>query len=171
MRIDFSNARRLLKQLDLRALFTQEMNWNSPDMGPFPLTVPAGKFLLTPVAEKGGVLVLTAECKTTDDLPDKSARLALHTKLTEQAFEHIIVFVNMAHTSTVWLRVEREGGRRKGVHEDRFHVSETGERLLQKLEGIAFDWSELDEDGQATIFQVTDKISASLATDKVTKRF
>ena len=170
-KIDTKRARKLLKQLDLKRLFVEELNWANSTRRPS--LIPAGgeEYSLTPIAEQGGMVVFEAASKTGDGIPDRSARLAVHQKLLEHAHEHILVFVNRARTTTQWVWVERQGGKRVRDYHHRFHIDQPGDSLLQKLEGMAFDWKELDEEGRASIIQVGDKVRAALAVEKVTKRF
>ena len=171
MAIDFKRARTLLKQLDLQRLFVEELNWANPTRSSIAVATSTGEFRLNPLAEQGGMVIFRMDSDAGKPLPDRKTRLAIHKQLLPQAQEHIIVFVNEPGTATIWMWVEREGGKRKGVHEHRYHTEQTGDSLLQKLEGLAFNWDDLDEEGRASIVQVTDRVKASLATTHVTKRF
>jgi len=171
MPIDIRNARSLLKQLDLRRLFIEELNWANPARRTQSIETGSGKFTLKPLAEQGGMVVFEVENKSGEGIPDRSTRLAVHSKLLEHAQEHILVFVNRPRTATCWLWVDREGGKRVRSPEHRYHTSQPGDSLLQKLQGLAFQWDELDNEGKASIVQVTDRVRANLATDRVTKRF
>jgi hypothetical protein len=171
MPIDIQRARALLKELDLKRLFIEELNWANPRRSSLSLQCNGQRYHLTPQAEQGGLVLLTVDKCPGDGLPDRNTRLALHRQLLDRAQEHILVFVNEPRTSTLWMWVEREGGKRKAIHEHRYHVQQPGDSLLQKLEGLAFDWDELDEEGRASIIQVTDRVRANLAAERVTKRF
>ncbi len=171
MPIDIKRARALLKELDLKRLFVEELNWQNPQRRAVSITCDELRYRLTPQAEAGGLVLFTVDKCPGDGLPARSTRIAIHRQLLDRAQEHILVFINQPRTTTLWMWVEREGGKRKGVHEHRFHVSQHGDSILQKLEGLAFDWNELDDEGKASIFQVTDRLRANLATERVTKRF
>ena len=173
MPIDFAATRSLLKSLDLKRLFIEQLNWDNPSrQGGIAVTASDDvRVLLTPLAEKGGMVVFRAENRSAEGIPDRAVRLRVHSELLAQAHEHIIVFVNKPGTATLWMWVEREGGRRRAVYEHRYHTDQPGDSLLQKLEGLAFDWDDLDEFGRASIIAVTARVQAALATDRVTKRF
>jgi hypothetical protein len=173
MPIDFAATRSLLKSLDLKRLFIEQLNWDNPSrQGGITVTASDDvRVLLTPLAEKGGMVVFRAENRSAEGIPDRAARLRVHSELLAQAHEHIIVFVNKPGTATLWMWVEREGSKRKAVYEHRYHTDQPGDSLLQKLEGLAFDWDDLDEFGRASIIAVTARVQAALATDRVTKRF
>lgn len=171
MPIDTRRARELLQKLDLKRLFVEELNWANPSSSPVNIQHGDHRYRLTPQADGGGMVLFTVDNCPGEGLPDRSTRLAIHKQLLDRAQEHILVFINGARTSTLWMWVDREGGRRKAVYEHRYHVQQPGDSLLQKLAGIAFDWSDLDADGKASIIQVTDRVRANLATERVTKRF
>ncbi|MEN6641395.1 MAG: DNA methyltransferase [Armatimonadia bacterium] len=171
MPIDTQHARTLLKQFDLQRLFVEELNWANPQRAPMTVQHDGQRYHLTPQAEQGGFVLFTVDKCPGDGLPDRNTRLAIHKQLLDRAQEHILVFINEPRKASVWMWVEREGGRRKAVYEHRYHVEQPGDSLLQKLTGLAFEWSELDEEGKASIIQVTDRVRANLATERVTKRF
>ena len=171
MPIDTKRARTLLKQLDLKRLFIEELNWANPQRAALAIQHDGQRYHLTPQAEAGGLVLFTVDKCPGDGLPDRNTRLAIHKQLLDRAQEHILVFINEPRKASVWMWVERESGRRKAVFEHRYHIEQPGDSLLQKLEGLAFDWSELDEEGKASIIQITDRVKASLATERVTKRF
>jgi tRNA1(Val) A37 N6-methylase TrmN6/adenylate kinase family enzyme len=174
MAIDLQNARELLRKLDLNRLFVEELNWSNPSEGAVSLTVDDQKFTLKPVAEQADLGVFEVRDPGGDGIPDLAVRKKIHKLVSDRhKYEHILVFVNRPQTTTLWSWLRREDGKAPRPNEHRFHVDQPGDSLLQRLEGLAFDWDELDEDGRATIIQVTDKVREQFSrnAEQVTKKF
>ena len=49
----------------------------------------------------------------------------------------------------------------------RYHITQNGDSLIQKLDAIAFSF---EEEGQITLFGVTSRVQASFYIEKVTRR-
>ena len=130
-KIDYRRVRSLLKQLDLPRLFVEELNWANPNRRPISFQIGSEEFALKAIAEQGGMVVFEATSTAGERIPDRSTRLAVHQKLLEHAQEHIVVFVNSTRTTTLWLWVERKGGKRVRDYHHRFHVAQPGDSLLQ----------------------------------------
>ena len=174
MAIDTRNARRLLRDLELNSLFVEELNWQNPSRRTTTVTVCDARFRLVPVAESGTLMVFAVESVGEDGIPDLATRKRVHRYVTDnQAHEHILVFINGPRTTTLWSWLRREEGRAPRPNEHRFHIQQPGDSLLQRLEGLAYDWDDLDEEGQATIVQATERARAAFATnaERVTRHF
>ena len=103
MPIDTQRVRELLRQLDLKRLFVEELNWANPHRPKLTIDHAGHKYRLTPQAEQGGLVVFSVETPSGDGLPDRSARLAIHRQLLDRAQEHILVFLNEPRTASLWM--------------------------------------------------------------------
>lgn len=174
MPIDVQNARQLLHSLDLNRLFVEELNWSNPGDGVISLPVDDHKFTLKPVATQAKLTVFEVRNPGGDGIPELATRKKIHKLVSNShAYEHILVFVNRPRTTTLWSWLRREDGKAPRPNEHRFHIDQPGDSLLQRLAGLAFDWEELDENGRATIIQVTDKVREQFSrnAEQVTKKF
>jgi hypothetical protein len=171
MPISLENARALLQSMKLQELFLTQLNWNRPQSREFQVTVHAGDYRLTPIAEQGGLQALTVRALNGTGIPDRATRLAIDTKATAHVYEHLLIFLEPSNTTTVWTWAKRENGKRVASFDHRFNVQQSGDSLVAKLAGLAFDLSELDDQGQATLRTVLQRVESSLKVDRVTKRF
>ncbi len=170
MLINFRRARQLLQGFQFRNLFIEELGWANPRIAPVHLEVDGARYQLTPVAEQGGMFVFEVTNPKDGSLPNCATRLAIERQLTPRYYEHLLIFTNAARTVSVWQWVKREAGK-AAAREHRYDKSQPGDSLLQKLQGIAFSFDDLDEEGKTTIGVVLDRVRANLDVERVTKRF
>ncbi len=170
MLINFRRARQLLQGFQFRNLFIEELGWANPRIAPVHLEVDGARYQLTPVAEQGGMFVFEVTNPKDGSLPNCATRLGLERQLTPRYYEHLLIFTNAARTVSVWQWVKREAGK-AAAREHRYDKSQPGDSLLQKLQGIAFSFDDLDEEGKTTIGVVLDRVRANLDVERVTKRF
>jgi hypothetical protein len=168
--INSKHSRILLQQFNFRQLFAEELCWASPAARPYQCNIDGQTFTATPIAEQGGMMVFEIQEPKEGLIPTRDIQLKITRHLAKTYAEHIIIFVNTARSSSLWLWVKREDGRYQ-PRDHRYSRSQSGDSLLQKLVGIAFTYEELDEEGRATIGVVLDRVRAALDTEKVTKRF
>ena len=64
--------------------------------------------------------------------------------------------------------MRREHGKPTACREHRYHTTQPGDLLIQKLETIAFSF---EEEGQLTLFDVTSRVRSSFDIERVTKKF
>jgi hypothetical protein len=173
MTITFRLARAHLETFDFKSLFVEELGWARTVGHWLPMEVDGEKYRLTPIAELAGMVVYECESQSPAyrDLPPANVRKKIDRDVTKLSFEHIIIFVDAARTKAAWLWVKREPGKAAKAREQTYQRGQPGDRLLQKLAGIAFDLSELDEEGQASIADVAGRVARAFDVERVTKRF
>lgn len=170
MAINARRARELLQQFDFRRLFAEELSWAVPAPRAMQLEVDNRTYTATPIAEQGGMMVFEVSDAKYGLIPDRGTQLKATRRIAQTYAEHILIFINAARTSSLWLWVKRENGQYH-PRDHRYSRSQSGDSLLQKLAGIAFEYNDLDEDGRTTIGIVLDRVQAALDVEKVTKRF
>ena len=170
MAINFQRARQLLQQFNFRQLFAEELNWATPSAKAIHVDADGETYQATPIAEQGGMMVFEIGSRKDGLIPGRSIQLKLHRRIAQTYAEHILVFVNAARSSSLWVWVKRQDGRLQ-ARDHWYHSSQPGDSLLQKLNGIAFTYDQLDEDGRIAIGPVLDAVEASFRAERVTKRF
>jgi len=171
MLINFRQARQHLEAFDFKKLFVEELGWARSSSKPVPIEVDGTTYRLTPIAELGGMVVYLCEAQPDGKLPAANLRKKIDRHVAELAFEHILIFVDQARTKAVWLWVKREAGKASKAREHTYAKGQPGDSLLQKLAGIAFSLDDLDDEGRASISDVTAKVSKAFDMERVTKRF
>lgn len=159
--------RKCLRGFDLTGLLVEELGWNHHSGSAVAVAVGERRFRAVPVAEKKGFMVW--RCESNDGrIPDHATRRQVDTRITERAFEHMIVFVDGARREQVWHWIRREQSKPDASREYTFRAGQTGEPVLQRLQNLAFG---LDEEESLTISLVADRVRSALNAEKVTKRF
>jgi hypothetical protein len=162
MKIDGSSVRRLLKECDFKTLFREQLGWDK-HTARLDIPLDGTTYSLSAIAEKRGFQVFT--CPT---IPDRPTRLKLDRQLTKSAREHLVIYVAPDRMEQLWEWVRREPDKPAASRDYRFHVGQTGDLLVQKLEALAIG---LAEEETLTIVDVTGRVKSALDVDKVTKRF
>ncbi len=67
--------------------------------------------------------------------------------------------------------MRRGGGYQTATREHTYYSNQPGDSLLVKLDGIAFDISELDSDGNVKVMKVVERVKKAFDVEKVTRRF
>ena len=171
MTLSTSRMRTHVQNFDFRKLFIEELGWTNYRQFYSPLTLAAGgpTYQFTPIAEQGGMVVL--QCTASDgELPTSAVRRKIHKHIRQLAAENFIIFVDGAKTIALWLWVKSESGKLT-AREYTYRAGQTGDALLQRLAGIAFDINDLDEEGRVSIASVTDRVKDAFDVERVTKRF
>jgi type I restriction-modification system DNA methylase subunit len=161
MAIDRERARQYLKSFDFARLFTQELGWDKYSAS-IAKQIDGHNYLFKAVAEKHGVVILVS-----DSIPEYSIRVKLDKLVAKDHFEHLIVFADQAHGRQVWQWFRKEPGKPVAVRTYHYASGQSGELLLQKLEGLVFT---LDEEEILTLTSVTGRLKA-FDVEKVTKKF
>ena len=76
--------------------------------------------------------------------------------------------MDAGQTEQCWQWVKRESGKPAAYREHSFRAGQTGERLLQRLQALAFD---LDEEPRLSVPIVASRVQHAMDVEKVTKRF
>ena len=167
MSLNRNRARDLLATGELHSLFIEELGWDRPG-GQLKITAAGTKAKLQPLAQKRGMVVYHCVPLSGESLPDYPNRRKIELQVAKFAHEHLIVFTDAYNETQIWQWVERELGKPIACREHRFHRSQTGEALLQKLEQIAFT---LEEEEKLSLTDVTRRARAGFDFEHVTKRF
>ncbi len=162
MTIDRAQARSLLNTGRFTDLFAEMLGWNrfTKDL---PIKVNGIVFHLRAVAEKRGVTVFVC-----NQLPEHKDRMAIERVITASYREHLIIFTEKSSGIQEWQWVRREPGKPASVRKETFRRSDTGERLIQRLEGIVFS---LEEEERLNTVAVSGRVNRAFDIDRVTKRF
>ena len=170
MTINYRQSRQYLEDFDFKRLFVEELGWSHRPGKATPIEVDGETYRVQPVAELGGMLVYLCESHSSD-VPPANLRKKIDKRVSELAYEHILIFVDQARTKAVWLWVKREPGQAAKAKEHTYHTGQPGDSLLQKLAGIAFEIDELDDEGRVSIAEVVGKVVKQFDVDRVTRRF
>lgn len=161
MAIDRERARQYLKAFEFRRLFIEELGWDNLSRT-LTKQLDGQEYHFQAVAEKRGVVVLLC-----DSIPEYAVRVKLDKLIAKDHFEHLIVFADQRQVRQAWQWFRKEPGKPVAVRTYHFGAGQSGELVLQKLEGLAFS---LDEEESLTLTDVTGRMR-TLDVEKVTKRF
>jgi hypothetical protein len=171
MAINRENVKKYLNDFDFHKIFIEEMLWNRHPAKPETLQIGDKKFQLSFIAEQAGFTACTIEDQETGKIPDKTTQLKTDTQIRKISHEHLIIFVDRRKTQAVWIWVKREKGLSPATRTHTYHKGQSGDSLIQKLEQLAFEFSELDVSGETLISTVTKKAKKAFDVEKVTKKF
>jgi len=165
--LDDARARRLLKDFNLERLFIQELGW---DRHAQTLQIAVGDdlFTLAAIAHKRGMVAFRYDVPPGKELPERAVRSKIERKVARSVHEHLIVYCDEQGGLQVWQWVKKEVGKPAQCREHRYHRTQSGEALFQKLQHVAFS---LDEEAELGIVDVTSRVRAAFDVDRVTRRF
>jgi hypothetical protein len=167
MQIDRSRIRKTLQQFNFEDLFIEELGWDNSDQPLLTIKVDQQSYTVKAIAQKRGMVAY--HCITNNEqLPDHSTRRKIDKEVTQYTREHFIIYTNTAKKEQVWQWVRREPGKPQASRENRYHINQSGENIIQKLEAISIDFEEEDN---LTLADVTHKARKAFDVDKVTKKF
>ena len=169
MPVSAEELRSHLQAFDFPRLFVEGLGWDHFQVEPLVLPVDGHEYALKPVAEKADFAVF--ECGPGADgvIPEYPVRRKVETQVTKRAFEHLIIFVDAARTQQVWQWVKRQTGKPAACREHQFHTGQTGQPLLQRLDGFIVTLE--DEARGIGITDVVSLVGKAFDVEKVTKRF
>lgn len=169
MQINRQETRQYLEESEFETLFIEELGWNYHRIQPLNITVDETDYRLTAIAEKRGMAVFECSQTTTDDhIPDYPTRRKIQKEVAKSFHENLIIYTDVEKDTQIWQWVRREHGKPTACREHRYHTTQPGDLLIQKLETIAFSF---EEEGQLTLFDVTSRVRSSFDIERVTKRF
>ena len=120
------------------------------------------------IAQKRGMVVYHCQPQNGGEIPDNGLRRKIDHQINSYSREHLIIYSDAAQQAQVWQWVRREKGKPLAPREYRYHISQDGESLVQKLTLLAID---LDEEEDLTMVDVETRAKKAFDVDKVTKRF
>ena len=169
MPVSTEELRPHLQAFDFARLFVDGLGWNYYQAEPLVLPIDGHQYALRPVAEKAEFAVFECGPGPDDAIPEYPVRRKIETQVTKRAFEHLVIFVDAARTQQVWQWVKRQAGRPPVCREHHFHTGQTGQPLLQRLDGFIITLE--DEAKGIRITDVVSSVGRALDVEKVTKRF
>ena len=169
MQVSIEELRPHLQAFDFPRLFVEGLGWDHFQVEPLVLPVDGHEYALKPVAEKAQFAVF--ECAPGPDgaIPEYPVRRKIETQVTKRTFEHLIIFVDATRTQQVWQWVKRQAGKPTACREHQFHMGQTGQPLLQRLDGFIVTLE--DEARGIGITNVVSLVGRAFDVEKVTKRF
>ena len=169
MTVSIEELRPHLQAFDFPSLFVEGLGWDHYPAELFAVQVNEQSFSLKPVAEKAGFVVFACVNGPDGAIPEYPVRRKIETQVTKRAFEHLIIFVDAARTQQVWQWVKRQAGKPTSCREHQFHTGQTGQPLLQRLDGFIVTLE--DEARGIGITDVVSLVGKAFDVEKVTKRF
>jgi hypothetical protein len=167
MPLNLHRVRQFLKEFDFPSLFREELGWDMHS-APLEIQLDGQTKKLQAVAHKRGMVALHCPTSAGGRLPEYSVRRKIEQQVAKAAHEHLIIFTDAAQTTQIWQWVKREPGKPAACREHTFHILQTGDALIQKLEAIAFT---LAEEETLVLGNVTRRARAGFDVERVTKRF
>ncbi len=167
MPVAIEELRPHLHAFDFEALLV-ELGWNYHRVDPPVVHVNDRRYSLKPVAEKEDVVVYECDSSVENNIPEYPVRRKIESQVAKSAYEHIIVFTDPGRKTQIWQWVKRESGKPAAYREFTFAAGQSGDHLLQRLQGLAFA---IEEEGSLSVPVVTSRVSKAFDVDRVTKRF
>ena len=172
MQFNRRETRQLLKDFEFQKLFIDELGWDRlRDEVKAEIReseADYGEYQLTAVAEKRGLAVFHCLGRIDGSMPDHAARSKIQRRVAKSVHEHLIIYTDAKNTTQIWQSVKREQGKPLACREHRYDNEQSGEALVQKLEGIAFS---LEDEESLTLVDVTGRVRAAFDVEKITKKF
>jgi hypothetical protein len=167
MAVDRARLRRHVQNFAFRELFVDELGWNRHRL-PLTVTVDGASYSLSRVAEKRGFQVFECGSEPDGAIPDHARRMKIYREAAKSALEHLVIFVDAARNCQTWQWVRREPGKPLALRSETYTRGQSGERLVQKLTGLAVA---LEEEETIGIADVAGRVRQAFDVDRVTKRF
>ena len=162
MKFDVAGVKKCLKSFDFKTLFREHLGWDNHNQR-LEVHVGDNTFEISAVAHKRGFVAFT--CPT---IPDRATRLKIDHRVTRSVREHFVIYTDQNAGEQVWHWVRREPGKPLASRDHRFHISQSGDPLIQRLDQIAVS---LDEEEKITVVDIAGRARAAFDVDRVTKRF
>jgi hypothetical protein len=167
MPINAHHIRRNIQSFDFTNLFIEELGWDRY-RSQLEISIDDHKFALKPVAEKRGMVIWVCSPGLNGRIPEYNVRRRIERAAAKSIREHFIIYVDDTKTTQIWQWAAREKGRPDICREEHWYTGQTGERILQKLQQIAFD---IEEEEDLNLIIVTGRARAAFDVEKVTKKF
>jgi len=167
MLLNVDRARHLLRAFDLTTLFIEELGWDRHS-ATLETVVDGQRYSLRAVAQKRGLVAFTCSPAPDGRIPPETTRRAIERYVAALVREHLIIFHDAARAESIWQWVRREAGQPTAPREESYHRALSGQRLIQRLQGIAFG---LDEEADLTLTDVVGRVRSAFDVEKVTRRF
>ena len=169
MQVQIDELRSYLQAFDFRNLLVEGLGWDYYRADPVSLHVDGSDYTLEPAAQKVGFVVYVCGSGADGSVPAYPMRRKIERQVAKLAFEHLIIFVDADKTMQIWQWVKRQAGKPDTCREHQFHIGQTGEPLLQRLNSFIFTLD--DELKGIAIGDVTTGVSKAFDVERVTKQF
>ena len=146
MKIDAAAVRQCLKSFDFTTLFREHLGWDNLQTS-LSVAVDGHTFSLTSVAHKRNCVAYVCQ-----SIPNRPVRVKIDHQVTKSTKEHFVVYCDPVAGQQVWNWVRREPGRPIASRDHRVDISQSGDRLIQRLEQIAV---RLEEEDSTTLLDTT----------------
>ena len=162
-----NKVRDCLEKLDLRPLFIEELGWDHGGEN-VEVVIAGHTFSLRAIAHKRGMVVFQYIAESENTFPDYPTRQKIEKAVAKIIREHMIVYAPADRTAQYWQWVKREPGQPDRSRAYKYHLGQSGEPLIQRLEHLVFT---LEEEDDLTIVDVSGRVRAAFDMEQVTKRF
>jgi hypothetical protein len=169
MPVNLARLRSTVQSFDWKPMFTKVLKWNNTTERPWSTTIDGQKYTLTPVAQMADMHVYVST-SASGLMPIQAIRRQIENQVKQRRFEHIIIFEDGAHEEAIYQWIKRGQGAAHS-REFAYHDGQSGDLLIQRLSGIAFDFSDLDAQGRIDIATVTARVAKQFDVEGITKRF
>ena len=170
MTTNTTQLREHLQAFDFNNLFVSGLGWNHYHGNSLQISIEGFDFELESVAEKAGFAVYTCAPGVDGSIPEYPIRRKIERQVAQRVFEHLIIFVDEAHTAQIWQWVKRETGKPAACREIPYRAGQSGTSLLQRIGEIAVSLEE-ELQGGIGITEVVSRVRRALDIERVTKRF
>lgn len=169
MPVKLATLRAAIQSFDWATVFRSSLKWTKPTDTVRTELVDQQPYTLTPIADTDGMQIYVVR-GADGGLPVRAIRTQIETRLRRTQVEHLLIFEDAAQQTAViqWLKRGQVGRR---VRECTYRRGDSGEPLLQKLQGIAFALADFDPQGRIEISKVTARVAKNLDVESVTKKF
>lgn len=157
-----------LSKFDIKGVLVEELGWDRYQTPPLRIPIEGETYSLEAIAEKRGLAVYVCQPDSEGAIPAYPIRRKIEKQASKSAYEHMIVFIDADQTEQIWQWVKRQAGTSPACREHHYRLSQTGEALIQKLQGLEF---ELNEEEDLNIALVAGRVQKSMDVEKVTKKF
>lgn len=167
MSLNIDHARYLLRTFDLQSLFIEELGWDR-HVATLEPVLEGHRYTLSAVAQKRGVVAFTCSPAADGRIPTGPVRREIERYVASLVREHLIIFHDAARAESIWQWGRREPGQSAALREEPYHRALPGQRLIQRLQSIAFG---LDEEADLRLTNVVNRVRSAFDVEKVTRRF
>lgn len=170
MSVTIGELRPLIREFRFQDVFIGLLGWSHSTRARLCKEVRGSTHTLTPIAESGGFVVL--EVTSPDGrIPDSSVRKAIHSAVTPDFHEHLLIFLDGDRSAAVF-QFSKRAKDKTVIRERRFAPGMPVAPLLECLSELEIPFQFLDEEGKVPITLVKDIVERSGAfAERVTRRF
>jgi len=157
-----------IKDFDFKNLFIN-LGWDNFSKEIL-ININGYKYCLHGIAEKRGFAIVVCPPESNGEIPQKSTRKKIESRLCKLHQEHLIIYQDKQHEKQIWQFVIHEFDKPRRVREIPYYNFQDPEKLYQRTRGLLFN---LEEEEYITLVDVNARVRENLAknSEKVTKKF